>query len=160
MSSSLCRRLRLYRFSRNSSSWVRFPCLFLLTRCTPGRVIGFFSSIINILSYWYFNVLMSYPQQSCQTIFNKSRLHHHRVCGIVHHRCCWGNRPDSGTTPRHTSRRSSGVEHTLGKGGVECSIHSGGTILPKDGSPLWRYDVSLDMTQLTNGRTVCGYDMR
>ncbi len=24
-------------------------------------------------------------------------------------------------------RRSSGVEHTLGKGGVECSIHSGGT---------------------------------
>jgi hypothetical protein len=26
------------------------------------------------------------------------------------------------------SRRSSEVEHTLGKGGVECSIHSGGTI--------------------------------
>ena len=26
-------------------------------------------------------------------------------------------------------RRSSGVEHTLGKGGVECSIHSGGTML-------------------------------
>ncbi|GAB4360692.1 MAG: hypothetical protein Kow00114_14610 [Kiloniellaceae bacterium] len=27
-------------------------------------------------------------------------------------------------------RRSSGVEHTLGKGGVGCSIHPGGTILP------------------------------
>ena len=26
-------------------------------------------------------------------------------------------------------RRSSGVEHTLGKGGVACSIHAGGTIL-------------------------------
>ena len=25
------------------------------------------------------------------------------------------------------SRRSSGVEHTLGKGGVACSIHAGGT---------------------------------
>ncbi len=27
-------------------------------------------------------------------------------------------------------RRSSGVEHTLGKGGVGCSIHPGGTIFP------------------------------
>ena len=30
--------------------------------------------------------------------------------------------------PCRSCRRSSGVEHTLGKGGVECSIHSGGTI--------------------------------
>ena len=29
---------------------------------------------------------------------------------------------------RHFSRRSSGVERALGKGEVECSIHSGGTI--------------------------------
>ena len=28
---------------------------------------------------------------------------------------------------RHFSRRSSGVERALGKGEVECSIHSGGT---------------------------------
>ena len=32
-------------------------------------------------------------------------------------------------TDSTVSRRSSGVEHALGKGGVECSIHSGGTIL-------------------------------
>ncbi len=31
-------------------------------------------------------------------------------------------------------RRSSGVEHTLGKGGVGCSIHPGGTIPLKDGT--------------------------
>jgi hypothetical protein len=33
------------------------------------------------------------------------------------------------------SRHSSGVERTLGKGEVECSNHSGGTITPADTSP-------------------------
>jgi hypothetical protein len=34
-----------------------------------------------------------------------------------------------------SSRHSSGVERTLGKGEVECSNHSGGTITPADTSP-------------------------
>src|SRR3546814_11383093 len=50
-------------------------------------------------------------------------------------------RPRQGVRPA-ACRRSSGVEHTLGKGGVGCSIHPGGTI-PTPGKkltfrPFWR----------------------
>ncbi len=58
----------------------------------------------------------------------------HAGCGMVGARKPW-------------CRRSSGVEHALGKGGVECSIHSGGTSQSRRIQPLGERSLGLPNMQ-------------
>ncbi len=97
-----------------------FPQRGASTRCVPrDLLVAACRSIAGVVALRHI-VEMTGKAAGCQGLPKGHRLHAMMPCGITRRRF-------ERARLRLRGRRSSGVEHTLGKGGVECSIHSGGT---------------------------------